>query len=99
MAKLHEYQSKRILRRAGMGTPKGGVVETPGEARAMATGIGGPVVVKAQVWTTGRAGKGLIRFADTPDSASQAAAELLGQAVNGFNIERLMVEEKLGVEQ
>jgi len=99
MAKLHEYQSKVILRAAGIATPKGGVVETPGEARAMATGIGAPVVIKAQVWVTGRAGQGLIRFADTPESAAQAASELLGQPMNGFTIDRVMVEEKLTLER
>jgi succinyl-CoA synthetase beta subunit len=99
MAKLHEYQSKAILRAAGIATPRGGVVETSGEARAMATSIGGPVVVKAQVWTTGRAGKGLIRFAEKPDDAAQAAAQMLGQALNGFTTDRLMVEEKLKIER
>lgn len=99
MAKLHEYQSKALLRAAGIVTPKGGIVETPGEARALATGIGGPVVVKAQVWVTGRAGRNLIRFADTPEAAATAAAQMLGQFIGGFTIDHLLVEERLTVER
>src|SRR5258706_4815743 len=99
MAKLHEYQSKAILHAGGIVTPKGGVVETPGEARAMATGIGGPVVVKAQVWVTGRAGRNLIRFADTPEATAEAAAQMLSQSIGGFNIDRLLVEERLTIER
>src|SRR5581483_11178738 len=99
MAKLHEYQSKTLLRAAGILTPKGGMVETPGEARALATGIGGPVVVKAQVWVTGRAGRNLIRFADAPEAATTAAEQMLGQKIGGFTIDRLLVEERLTIEQ
>jgi succinyl-CoA synthetase beta subunit len=76
MVKLHEYQSKVILRRAGIRTPKGGAVTTAGEARAMAIGIGSSVVVKGQVFVTGRAGKHLIYFAETPDEAADAASNL-----------------------
>jgi len=99
MAKLHEYQSKALLRGAGIAAPKGGMVETIGEARALATGIGAPVVIKAQVWTTGRAGKNLVRFAETPDGAAQAAGELLGQKVGDFTIDKLVVEERVQIER
>src|SRR5262249_48205394 len=97
MAKLHEYQSKALLREAGIATPKGGVVETPGEARALATGVGGPVVVKAQVWITGRAGQNLIRFADTPEAAETAAKQMLGQSMGSFSVDRLLVEERVDI--
>ncbi|MBX3064829.1 MAG: acetate--CoA ligase family protein [Anaerolineae bacterium] len=99
MAKLFEYQSKQILRKAGIATPKGGAVETAGEARAMATGIGGAVVVKAQVWTTSRAAKGLIRFADTSDEAADHAAALLAETATSGLVNRVLVEEKVGIER
>lgn len=94
MVKLVEHHSKSLLRTAGIAVPKGGPVATPGEARAMAVGIGGPVVVKAQVWTTSRAAQGLIRFADTPDAAAEAAADLLTKtaALHGSHV---LVEEKI----
>ncbi|MBX3085932.1 MAG: acetate--CoA ligase family protein [Anaerolineae bacterium] len=99
MVKLHEYQSKVILRRAGIRTPKGGAVITAGEARAMAIGIGSPVVVKAQVFVTGRAGKHLIHFADSPDDAADAADRLLKQSFDGLTMDCALVEERVKIER
>ncbi len=39
--KIHEYQAKEILKGYGIPIPKGGVAETPEEARRIAEGIGG----------------------------------------------------------
>ncbi|MBN2470497.1 MAG: acetate--CoA ligase family protein, partial [Anaerolineae bacterium] len=69
MAKLHEHQGKALLAQYGIPVPRGEVARTPEQARAAAASLGGPVVVKAQVWTTGRAGQGAIRFADDPEAA------------------------------
>ena len=99
MVKLHEYQSKVILRRAGIRTPKGGAVATAGEARAMAIGIGSAVVVKAQVFVTGRAGKHLIHFAETPDEAADAAKQLLSQTFDGLTMDCALVEERVKIER
>ena len=70
MARLYEYQGKELLREAGFAVPRGGVARTPDEARDRAEAVGGPVVLKAQVFVTGRAAAGGIRFADTPDEAA-----------------------------
>lgn len=94
MTRLHEYQGKTILKQFGIPTPKGAAVQTPSEARFLAIGIGGPVVVKAQVWVTSRAGQNLIQFADTPEQAEQAARSLLGRQVGNFKIEHVLVEER-----
>ena len=47
--KIHEYQAKEILRRYGVATPRGKVIEDPGEARAICEEMGGKCVVKAQI--------------------------------------------------
>ena len=99
MARLHEYQGKALLAQKGIPIPRGRVASTSDEAREIAVEIGGPVVVKIQAWVTGRAGLGGIRFAETPDEAAQAAADMLGMRVGGFTVEKVMVEEKLAVEQ
>ena len=96
MARLHEYQGKAILRQFGIATPKGGVAGTPDEARALAQEIGA-VVVKAQAWTTSRAGQHLIQFAETPDEAVKVARELLGRQLGNFRVEQVMVEERLPI--
>jgi succinyl-CoA synthetase beta subunit len=52
--KAHEYQAKQLLAEYGVPVPRGGVAKTPGEARSVAAGLGGKVVVKAQVHAGGR---------------------------------------------
>jgi succinyl-CoA synthetase beta subunit len=98
MARLYEYQGKELLRQAGFTVPRGGPARTPEEARARAVECGGRVVLKAQVFVTGRAGAGGIRFADTPDEAASVAAEMLGADIKGQTVNELLVEEKLVIE-
>lgn len=97
MARLHEYQSKAILRAGGLNTPRGRPVTTPDEAARVAAEIGGAVVVKAQAWVTSRAAKKLIWFADTPEAAAEAARTLLGQQVGNFTVDTVLVEERLAI--
>jgi len=99
MARLYEYQGKQILKEIGVPVPEGDVASTPQEARAIAERIGKPVAVKAQIWATGRFKAGGIHFADDPDGAEKAAGELLGAEVKGFPVEKVLVEEKLDVDQ
>lgn len=97
MVKLHEVQAKHLLAAQGIATPRGIAASTPAEAWAFATGLGTPVVVKAQVFTTSRAGQGLIRFAATPTEARAAAAALLGQRFGKFSVEQVLVEEQIEI--
>lgn len=97
MARLHEYQSKALLREHKIPVPRGGVATTPEEAARIAAEIGGDVMVKAQAWITGRARLGGIQRAATPEEAAAAAGAMLGMAVKGFTVEQVLVEERLDV--
>jgi succinyl-CoA synthetase beta subunit len=97
MARLHEYQGKALLSEAGIAVPEGGPITSPAEARAMAERIGGRVVLKAQAWITGRAAKGGIKFADTPEHAEAAAAELLAMTLGHFPVTEVLVEQALDI--
>jgi len=97
MARLFEYQSKKLLKEAGIPVPEGEVATTPEEARRAAERLGRPVVVKIQTWVTGRAKLGGIKFADTPEQAEEAARSLLGMQVGNFTVDKVLVEEKLTV--
>lgn len=99
MARLYEYQGKRLLDEAGVQVPRGKVACTPEEAKTIAEEIGGAVAVKAQVWSTGRLKAGGIRFADTPEESEEAARALIGSEVKGLEVERVLVEEKLDIEK
>ncbi len=100
MARLHEYEGKRLLRERGLASPRGRVAGSPEEARAAAAEIVGPaggVVLKIQAWTTGRAAIGGVAFADTPEEAAGHAARLLGMRVGAFPVEQVLVEEKIAI--
>lgn len=99
MARLYEYQSKKLIKEAGIRIPGGEVASTPEEALRIAREIGKPVVLKIQVWLTGRAGMGGIQFAETPEEAERAARKMLGMKVKNFIVEKVLVEEKLSIKQ
>ncbi|GAB5491940.1 MAG: acetate--CoA ligase family protein [Phototrophicaceae bacterium] len=98
MAKLHEYQSKALLKQVGINLPKSQLVTDAESAREVAQALGA-VVIKAQVWTTSRAAQGLIQFANTPDEAEKIAHDLLGREVGNFIIEELLIEEQISIQQ
>ncbi len=98
MARLYEYQSKKLLKESGIRIPEGDVASSPGEVRSIAEGIAKPVVLKIQVWLTGRAGLGGIQFAGTPEEAEQIAEKMLGMKVKNFIVDRVLVEEKLDIQ-
>ncbi len=58
--KIHEFQAKSVLARHGVPVPRGQAAATAEEARRVASGLGGGVVVKAQIHAGGR-GKGTFR--------------------------------------
>jgi len=62
MARLFEYQGKEFLRAGGIAIPMGEVASTAQEAREVASRIGKPVAVKAQVWVGGRGKAGAVKL-------------------------------------
>ncbi len=98
MARLHEYQGKALLKALKIAIPEGGPAQSPDQAREIAEELACPVVVKGQAWVTGRASLGAIRFANTPQEAEEAATAILGLQIDGFQIDTVLVEEKLEVE-
>jgi succinyl-CoA synthetase beta subunit len=97
--KIHEYQAKDILARYGIPIQAGRVAYTPEEAEAIARELGGPVVIKAQVYVGGRGKAGGIQFGDTPEQAKAAAARVLGMNIKGLTVEKVLVVSKLDIKQ
>jgi succinyl-CoA synthetase beta subunit len=98
MARIYEYQGKEILRKAGIRVPRGECASSVDEAERIAKTIGMPVVIKAQVWATGRFKAGGIKFAATPEETRRVAQELFGGTVKGLPVARVLVEGKLSIE-
>ena len=98
MARLYEYQGKELLRPAGVNVPPGRVARSSVEAAAVAREIGAPVVLKAQVFITGRAAVGGIQFAENAQAAERVAGrDLLGRRFKGQRCDVVLVERKLDV--
>ncbi|HBE29348.1 MAG TPA: ADP-forming succinate--CoA ligase subunit beta [Ktedonobacter sp.] len=97
--KIHEYQAKDILARYGVLIQPGRVASTPDEAEAIARELGGPVVIKAQVYVGGRGKAGGIQFGDTPEQARAAAAKVLGMDIKGLIVEKVLVVSKIDIQE
>lgn len=89
---LFEYQGKELLRKFEVPVPEGRVAQTAAEAADAAKGLGGKVVVKAQVQVGGRGKAGGIKLADSPEETERVASEILGMDIKGHTVKRVLVE-------
>ena len=88
---LHEYQARAILKAAGVAMPDGDVAATPEEVFAIASRLGGTVVVKAQVHAGGRGKAGGVKLAGTPAEAKEHASRILGMSIKGLVVQKVLV--------
>lgn len=97
MFRLNECVSKQWLRAAGCPVPRGSEAESPEEAARIAADLGADTVVKALI-PTGRRGKaGAVLVARSPKEAEDATGKLLGAFVNGYAVQKVLVEEKVDI--
>ena len=94
---FEEHAAKALLKARGMPVPEGRAVESPDDAARAADALGGPCIVKAQAPTGKRGKAGGIRPADSPHEARVAAANILGMAIDGHRVERLLVERRIAI--
>src|SRR2546430_3539329 len=99
MARLHEYQGKKILAVNGFKIPRGRAVSSANKAVAAAKELGGEVVIKIQAWTTGRAGIGGVDFAKKPEDLQAHAERMLAMKVGQFPVEAVLVEENIDIDR
>ena len=97
--RFYEYESRRIVERAGIPVTDYGFCKTAEEAKEAAARIDGPVVVKSQVLTGGRMKAGGVKFADTPEEAAAHAAEILELEIGGHMPVGVLIDPKAEVEQ
>jgi len=91
--RLHEYQAKDLFADAGIPTPDSTLARTVDEAVDAAADIGYPVAIKAQVHVGGRGKAGGIKLVEDDEEAREAAGEILGMDLKGFEVDRVLVEE------
>src|SRR5256885_9958017 len=104
--KVHEYQAKEILRRYGVPTPRGIVVDNPEEARLAGKELGGRVVVKGQIHAGGRGKGGGVKLAKDADEAHDLTKKMLGMTLithqtgpEGRIVNKVLIEEALNIDR
>jgi succinyl-CoA synthetase beta subunit len=102
--KVHEYQAKEILRRYGVPTPRGIVVDNPEDARQAAKQLGGRVVVKAQIHAGGRGKGGGVKLAKDAEEAAELTKKIIGMTLithqtgpEGRLVRKVLIEEALNI--
>jgi succinyl-CoA synthetase beta subunit len=95
--KLHEHQSKKLLATNGIPIPRGRVAASAREARAIARGLSGRVVVKAQVLVGGRGKAGGVKIAANAGEAEKHATEILSLRIAGLAVRKVLVEEAAAI--
>lgn len=95
---FEEAEAKELLRQAGIPVPPGEVCRDA-EAAAAAAGRLGRCAVKAQVPSGKRGKAGGIRLVNDPQEARAAATAILGMAIGGYKVERVLVEKCADIAQ
>ncbi len=105
--KLHEYQSKAVLAKAGLPIPRGIMVETADQvAKALenlniTTGL-----VKAQAFTGGRGKAGGVKFFKDAAEATELASQIIGMQLvthqtgaEGVKVHAALIEEASNIDK
>jgi len=92
--RFYEFEAKRLLGKYGIPVPQGGIAHTAADAERLASEIGCPVVVKAQVISPRALKAGATKSADSPSQAKQAAEQLLKIDDGGRPPKGLLVEKR-----
>ena len=93
--RLLEYESKSLLREAGLNTPRGELARSAAEAADIVRDLGCPAVLKSQIPLGGRGKAGGLAFVSSPEEASSAAEDLLSKQLRGHEVTSLWVEEQI----
>ncbi len=97
MARLLEHQAKAVLRRFGIPTPEGRVVQTMEEAKEAGAQIGYPVMVKAQIRSGKRGKGGGVRVVEGETELTAAISDMMGDTICGLPVDTLLIERWLEI--
>ncbi|MFG2510835.1 ADP-forming succinate--CoA ligase subunit beta [Streptomyces sp. NPDC048584] len=94
---LYEHQARELFAEHGIVVPRAEVTDSPKRAREIARGLGGRVVVKAQVKTGGRGKAGGVKIAADPAAAELTARQILGMDIKGHTVGTVMLAQPVDI--
>ena len=108
---IHEFQARQLFAEFAVATQPGSVANTPEEAEVVAAGLGGKLVVKAQIHAGGRGKgtfksgfKGGVHLCDSPSEARDLASKMLGEVLvthqtgpEGKDVSKIFVGEAVDI--
>jgi succinyl-CoA synthetase beta subunit len=97
--RLYEHEGKDLFSKYKIPVPQGRLAKSRDEVLELAAEFDKPIVMKSQVLTGGRGKAGGVKFASNPQQAKSEAEKLFNLKVKGFPVEKVLVEEKLGIEK
>ncbi|MFE6281950.1 ADP-forming succinate--CoA ligase subunit beta [Streptomyces sp. NPDC057877] len=95
---LYEHQARQLFEEHGIVVPRAEVTDSPKEAREIARGLGGRVVVKAQVKTGGRGKAGGVKLAADPAAAELTTRQILGMDIKGHTVGKVMLAQPVDID-
>lgn len=99
MGKVLENHSKQLLQDNGIPVPRHWTVGSGEEAYDLVAALNKPVVLKSLIPVGKRGKAGGVRFASSPEEAKEAVDHLLRMKVGFFRPEKILVEERLDIEE
>ena len=91
--KLQEYQAKALFRQAGIPIPASMLATNAVQVKRIASEIGCPVVLKAQILEPGRGKAGGVRLVQHEQEAEQIANEVFKLEINHQSVQSILVEK------
>ncbi len=92
--RFYEFEAKKVLAKHGIPVPPGGVAASAADAERIATEVGCPVVLKAQVISPAAIKAGATKTAESPAEARKEAERLLQMDDGGRKPKGILVEKK-----
>jgi succinyl-CoA synthetase beta subunit len=107
MMKIHEYQAKNLFKKYSIPVPNGELALTTQEVLAkVASGIGLPCVIKAQVLSGARGKAGGIKVAKTQQELVEYADNIIGMELKSIQtggevkkVKKVLVEQAVNIEK
>ncbi|MBT2689823.1 succinate--CoA ligase [Bacillus sp. ISL-47] len=97
MGRMLEDVSKTILKESGIPVPGHSVISNSEEITDLH--LSNPCVLKALVPVGKRGKAGAIKFANTVEEAKRKADEILEMTVRNFPVEKVLLEEKIDIDE